>query len=98
MNKIKQFISSARRIRRKIASFALIILVIGIPIIAYIISNARSADAAWWNDNWTYRASINISAHTALETNVYLNLTGTDDLDTSDTTKFQADCGDLRFT
>ena len=58
----------------------------------------QKASAAWFNDSWAFRKSIAITAHTAAETNVYINLTGANDIDTSDTTKFQADCGDLRFT
>lgn len=54
--------------------------------------------AAWFDDNFAYRKTIEISAHTANENSVYLNLTGASALDTSASGRFQSDCGDLRFT
>lgn len=55
------------------------------------------AKASWFDDAWRYRVAIPISAHTSLETNVYITLSGADGINTTDTTKFQADCGDIRF-
>lgn len=58
----------------------------------------EKAAGAWWNSNWSYRKAVNVSAHTAQEFNVYLDLSSGNAIDTSDSSKFQADCGDLRFT
>ncbi|MFA5932493.1 MAG: DUF2341 domain-containing protein [Microgenomates group bacterium] len=82
------------RIKKKLF-FTILALCIGI-IAFWKFSNP--AVASWWDDNWAFRKSIAITAHTASENNVYINLTGANDLDTSDTTRFQTDCGDLRFT
>jgi len=53
-----------------------------------------TASAAWWNDSWQYRKSIDISNNTTDQTNVYVSVT----LDTSTAGRFKANCGDLRFT
>lgn len=80
-------IRQIKRLRRKIAVISLIILVIGSPIIYYLMVNAGRANASWWNGDWAYRKAINITAHTADENNVYLNLTGSEPAGTH-TTKF----------
>src|SRR5829696_4550544 len=67
---------------------------IGIPLFFGVLKNIQSAQAAWWNDDWQYRRSVEISSHTSEENNVYITVS----IDTSDTNKFQGDCGDLRFT
>ena len=55
------------------------------------------AKASWFDDAWRYRVAVPISAHTTAETNVYITLSGADGINTTDTTKFQTDCGDIRF-
>ncbi|PLX21395.1 hypothetical protein C0584_02680 [Candidatus Parcubacteria bacterium] len=55
--------------------------------------NTKEVSASWWNDAWHYRQIVSVTNNTSTEANVYIDL----DLDLSDTTKFQADCGDLRF-
>jgi hypothetical protein len=55
---------------------------------------ANLVSAAWFNDSWSYRQAINISSHTAGETNVYIITTIT----IGSTAKAQADDGDFRFT
>ena len=54
------------------------------------------AQAAWFDDSWSYRQRIPIDTHTASETNVYNEIV----VDTAalTTDKLQADCDDLRFT
>lgn len=44
-----------------------------------------TADAAWFNDNWSYRKTMPITAHTADETDRYISITiaDTDDLVTA---------------
>ncbi|MDP3940909.1 MAG: DUF2341 domain-containing protein [bacterium] len=75
-----------------------LVLLIGGGIFAYQIIFPKIGEAAWFDDTWLYRKAIEITAHTSAEQNVYINLTGAAAIDTSDTAKFQSDCGDLRFT
>ncbi|MDZ7586549.1 MAG: DUF2341 domain-containing protein, partial [Patescibacteria group bacterium] len=82
-----------RRKKFLIALFTLIF--ISIPIAFLSLNNARKAVAAWFDDSWLYRKAISIPSHTAAETNVYVTVPS---FDATDTTRFQADCGDLRFT
>lgn len=52
------------------------------------------AQAAWFDDNWAYRKAIPLTSVTG-GGNKYVTV---NTINSSDTTKFQADCGDLRFT
>lgn len=70
------------------------LLVVFIAIPLSLLFQSKPTEAAWWNDSWQYRKSIPITNNTTAENNVYASLS----IDTSDTTKFQTDCGDLRFT
>jgi len=91
--KLKQFTKwSFATLPRRVVSSVLIILMVLLPIADIFF--APKASAAWWNDSWLYRKAITVTNNTTAQTNVYIALT----LDTSDTTKFQATCGDLRFT
>lgn len=54
-----------------------------------------STSASWYDDAWTYRKRINIPSHTGSENNVYVTVPS---FDATDTSKFQSDCGNLRFT
>lgn len=81
----------ATRFRRIMASLLVIILIIG-PL-SFLLFNKKT-QAAWFDENWYYRKSIPLTNNTTAENNVYMAVT----LDTSDTAKFQTDCGDLRFT
>lgn len=54
---------------------------------------ANKVSAAWWDESWKYRKSVSISNTSGNQSNVYITLT----TDTSDTTRFQNDCGDIRF-
>jgi hypothetical protein len=74
-------------------------IVVGIVVISLIggyfaFFKAQAVEAAWFDESWYYRKSIAATNNTTAESNVYISVT----IDTSDTTKFQADCGDLRFT
>lgn len=71
-----------------------IILLVFLGPIAFFFSRQPKSTSAWFNDQWHYRQRIDISSHTSTENNVYISTT----IDTSDTTKFQSDCGDLIFT
>ena len=75
-------------------AIAILFLLALIPFALYRGSQVPEAEAAWWNPSWQYRQSIAVTNNTTEQTNVYISVS----LDTSNTTKFQADCGDLRFT
>jgi len=77
---------------RRIIASVLIALFIVAPV--SFLFTRHKAEAAWFDENWYYRKAVPITNNASEETNVYVSLT----LDTSDTAKFQADCGDLRFT
>ena len=76
--------------RKLIFSLFLVLLVIA-PISFYLWN--KQAGASWWNSDWFYRKAITVTNNVTTENNVYITLT----LDTSDTNKFQDDCGDIRF-
>lgn len=63
----------------------------------YLFFGNTKTKASWFDDAWRYRVAVPISAHTTAETNVYITLSGSDGINTTDTTKFQTDCGDIRF-
>jgi len=65
----------------------------GIVFFLKIGGKTQKVSAAWWNDSWHYRQSINISSHTSLESNVYI----TTAINIGSTTKAQIDGGDFRF-
>ncbi len=70
------------------------LLFILIPAIYFGLRFANRTRAVWMDDSWQYRVKVPVTAHTGAETNKYFTKT----VDTSDTTRFQADCGDIRFT
>jgi hypothetical protein len=54
----------------------------------------KTAEAAWFNDNWAYRKAITVTNGSSF-TDRFVHF----DIDTTDAPdKFQADCGDIRFT
>jgi hypothetical protein len=60
----------------------------------YAPSKTKPAEAAWFNDNWSYRKALTLTGSGA-ESNKYATLSS---YDASDTSKYQSDCGDVRFT
>ncbi len=66
----------------------------GIIFFLKIGGKVTKVSASWWNDSWHYRKSISVNNTGSNQSNVYLTIS----TDTSDTTKFQNDCGDIRFT
>jgi len=55
----------------------------------------KSAEAAWFNDNWGYRKSLTFTHNATVSTPSKVKF----DVDTTAApTDFQADCGDVRFT
>lgn len=97
---LKIFLLSRGLARRNKVAFSIfsIIVLLFASIYIYNALHPGGSDAAWWNDNWAYRKSIAITNNASEETNVYINLTGASAIDTSTAGRFQADCGDLRFT
>lgn len=87
-----------KKTTRKLWVTVLSILLFASTSFTYFYFAAEKANAAWWDDGWRYRVAVPISAHTSAETNVYLTLSGASGIDTTDATKFQTDCGDIRFT
>lgn len=81
--------------RRKVLLISLTVLFLTLPFFFYVMNHQKKVDAAWMNDNWLYRKAVAIPSHTTLETNVYVTVPT---FDATDTSKFQVDCGDLRFT
>ncbi len=81
--------------KRVLLAFSLTLLVALLPLVYFILRSPKSTQAGWWHGDWQYRKVIPISSHTSAETNVYIAITA---YDASDTTKYQTDCGDVRFT
>lgn len=85
-----------RRNRKKMFALAMILILFVLPI-TLVLNNLRvkKAAAAWFDDNWAYRKSIAITNGSGSNlSNYQVVLT----LDTSDTTKFQSNCNDVRIT
>ena len=93
-------INPLRNPLRKISPMGLIRLIGLISLIAGIFfvfqtQFSKPTIAAWMDDSWGYRKAISIPSHTSAENNVYVTVPT---FDATDTSRFQADCGDLRFT
>ncbi|MBZ5529517.1 MAG: DUF2341 domain-containing protein [Acidobacteriia bacterium] len=71
----------------------LLIILIAVPVSLWY--SAKNAKAAWWNENWMYRKRIDITNGSGSNlTDFQVSFT----IDTTDTTKFQATCADIRVT
>ena len=81
--------------RRRLYSFFTSLLAFIVIGALFLRLTAPSVQAAWFDDSWEYRKAINIPSHTSLETNVYVTVPA---FDATDTTRYQSDCGNLRFT
>jgi hypothetical protein len=88
-----------RRSKFSIQSFSyktlfIIVFFLLIAIVALLkLTTDKKVSAAWWNDSWMYRQTINISSHTNSESNVYITVT----INIGSTQKSQPDNGDFRF-
>ena len=84
---------------RKIVS-CLVITGILLSSFWFLLLRPKPAEAAWWDEDWLYRRPIPILTHDSAETDVYILFDGNGGRPFIDTSgdKFQADCGDLRFT
>ena len=58
----------------------------------------KQAEAAWFNDNWSYRKIIPITANTGVDTASYVAVTLTNTNTLVSDGQLQSDCGDMRFT
>ncbi|MGB0757304.1 MAG: LamG domain-containing protein [Patescibacteria group bacterium] len=77
-----------------IAVFVVVVITTGVSLFIFQSSQEEVAAAEWFNEDWLYRREFDVGNYTTDETDVYIAVT----IDTSDTTKHQGDCGDLRFT
>lgn len=80
--------------KRPILFFGILFLLIGLPIFYLTTIFNKPLEAAWFDDAFSNRKKITITNNSSSQNNVYISIT----VDTSDTTKFQSDCGDIRFT
>lgn len=54
----------------------------------------QDVEAAWMDTQWGFRRLISIPSHSSAENNVYVTVPA---FDATDLSRFQSDCGDLRF-
>lgn len=60
-----------------------------------IFNKTKETKAAWWNESWQFRQSIQVTNNIGTQNNVYISVT----LNTNTaSTSMQTDCGDFRFT
>src|SRR3989344_9527585 len=71
------------------------ILIILVAAFAFLRLTATKTAAGWFDDSWEYRKGVSIASHTSAENNVYVTIPA---FDATDTTRYQSDCGNLRFT
>ncbi len=99
--RVKRIRSGHRKLRSRsfsrllILAITLPVVLILIPLVFFSLRQAPLSQAAWFDANWAYRKRVNIPSHSSLESSVYVSVPS---FDATDSTKFQADCGDLRFT
>lgn len=82
------------RLTRTRLLFPLLLIVLLLPAL-YFYATRPKETAAWWNESWIYRKRIDISNPGGSDlTDFQISFT----LDTTDTSKFQGNCEDLRIT
>ena len=82
------------RLTRTRLLFPLLLIVLLLPAL-YFYATRPKETAAWWNESWIYRKRIDISNPGGSDlTDFQVSFT----LDTTDTSKFQDNCEDLRVT
>ncbi len=94
MSRLHRIAATADKFSLKTLLIVLVVLLIPIVLLIRLGQKAGNVSAAWFNDSWQYRQAINISSHTALESNVYIGTTIT----ISATSKAKSDDTDFRFT
>ncbi|OQA82533.1 MAG: hypothetical protein BWY29_00805 [Microgenomates group bacterium ADurb.Bin238] len=82
------------RLTRTRLLFPLLFILLLLPAV-YFYATRPKETAAWWNESWIYRKRIDISNPGGSDlTDFQVSFT----LDTTDTSKFQSNCEDLRVT
>lgn len=87
-------ISLISRIRHIFLGVVAVLLVAG-SYLFWQSYHSSKVQAAWFDDLWIYRIAIPVTAHTSAESNVYWT---PPNINTSDTTRFTATCGNVRWT
>lgn len=87
-----------RSVQSRALKVLILLLVLGVSTAAFLYLTTSDTSAEWFNDNWAYRQKIVVTNNTTDETDVYVAFDVGDVLDTSDSGKYQDDCGDIRFT
>ena len=72
MSRLARVTKTADRFSLRSLAIIMVFLLIAIVALIRIRQNAQTAEAAWFNDSWQYRQSINVASHTVGETNVYI--------------------------
>lgn len=86
-----------KKLTKKTMIALLALIVVVIPLLYLFSINSKTASAAWFDDNWTYRKAVTVTVTTSssditnLETLITVDTTGITD-------KLQTNCEDLRFT
>src|SRR3989344_5369888 len=98
--KIMKFNNSKIHFKFQISNFKLRKLFTGIVVFGLIGAvflrlTTPKVEAGWFDDSWEYRKGVSIASHTSAENNVYVTVPA---FDATDTSRFQSDCGNLRFT
>jgi len=71
-------------------------LLVAIPSVIYTLMYSNKAEAAWFNDSWGYRQTVDISSSTALTDYQVAITLDTETLITDG--KMQSNCNDIRIT
>ena len=83
--------------RRTLAIVLIVAIVVPGTGLFYLFNFAHKADAAWFDDSWSYRQRIDVTNAGTAQTDYQVSIT----LDTNtlyDAGKLQADCDDIRIT
>ena len=87
--------------KKKILPAIILAVVVALPIYLYLTKNkTQTAEAGWWDDNWTYRKQINVTNGSGSDLTAFqVKILDNKDLSADITAgKIQADLDDLRFT
>lgn len=78
-------------------AFALLLLIVAIPLIIISLNNAQKTEAVWFDDNYAYRQSVAITGGSSSVTDyqIYFSLNTATLISAN---KMQSDCDDLRVT
>ncbi|QQG44288.1 MAG: DUF2341 domain-containing protein [Candidatus Roizmanbacteria bacterium] len=83
--------------KRRLLLISLLIILIGLPIVFLSLKYQSKTEAAWYNENWTYRQTVAITNSGTAQTDFQVSIgIGTSALIVSG--KMQSDCDDLRVT